>query len=272
MNSTSAMRWALALAVAIILAGLTAPGASAQVDVRGQILFPDGNTPNEVIRFYLTSDDGRVNEYRYSDSNGRFILERLSNRVSYTITVDSDGSSYGSTRYTFMPAYEQVVRLTLNPLPRKPGAPPSATVSAASGYKPVSKAASFYDRGMKEIEKKHYDAAEGLLRQASKADPKYLAPLNDLGVLLMQKKNYAEAEKAFQQALVADPKSVHALLNLGITRIHLAKYEEAADPLREALRLEPGLQAQRLAKRVGGLFVLGQVNSRDAQIQERVNR
>ncbi len=243
MNSTSATRWALALAVAIILAGLTASGASAQVDVRGQILFPDGNTPNEVIRFYLTSDDGRVNEYRYSDSNGRFILERLSNRVSYTITVDSDGSTYGSTRYSFMPAYEQVVRLTLNPSPRKPGAPPSATVSAASGYKPVSKAASFYDRGMKEIEKKHYDAAEGLLRQASKADPKYLAPLNDLGVLLMQKKNYAEAEKVFQQALVADPKSVHALLNLGITRVHLAKYEGAADSLREAPRLEPRLVA-----------------------------
>ncbi len=243
MNSTSAVRWALALAVAISFAGLTAPRASAQVDVRGQILFPDGSTPNEVIRFYLTSDDGRVNEYRYSDSNGRFILERLSNRVSYTITVDSDGSTYGSTRYSFMPAYEQVVRLTLNPLPRKPGAPPSATVSAASGYKPVPRAASFYDRGMKEIEKKHYDAAEGLLRKASEADPKYLAPLNDLGVLLMQKKNYAEAEKAFQQALVADPKSVHALLNLGITRIHLAKYEGAADPLREALRLEPGLVA-----------------------------
>jgi tetratricopeptide (TPR) repeat protein len=243
MNSTGAVRWALASVVTIILAGLTAPRTSAQVDVRGQILFPDGNIPSEAIRFYLSSDDGRVNEYRYSDSNGRFILERLSSRVSYTIVVDSDGSSYGSTSYSFMPAYEQVVRLTLNPLPRKSGVPPSATVSAASGYKPVPKAASFYDRGMKELEKKHYDAAEGLLRQASEADPKYLAPLNDLGVLLMQKKNYTEAEKVFQQALVADPKSVHALLNLGIARIRLAKYEEAAGPLREALRLEPGLVA-----------------------------
>src|SRR5260370_11812276 len=100
MNSTSATRWALALAVAIILAGLTAPGASAQVDVRGQILFPDGNTPNEVIRFYLTSDDGRVNEYRYSDSNGRFILERLSNRVSYPIPQTTHTPPYRPTRHT----------------------------------------------------------------------------------------------------------------------------------------------------------------------------
>src|SRR6266436_3207227 len=138
MNSTSAMRWALALAVAIILAGLTPPGASAQVDVRGQILFPDGNTPNEVIRFYLTSDDGRVNEIRYTDSNGRFVLERLSNRIGYAISVDSDGASYGASRCGFMPAYEQVVRFTLNRLPLKPAVSRS-TISAASGYKPAPK-------------------------------------------------------------------------------------------------------------------------------------
>src|SRR5712664_1409614 len=120
MNQKRLLRFLLVLLSGMSFVGVTAPRATAQVDVRGQILLPDGDLPSENIRFYLTSDDGRVNEYRYTDSSGRFILERLSNRVSYTITVDSDGSSYGSTRYTFMPAYEQVVRLTLNPLPRKP--------------------------------------------------------------------------------------------------------------------------------------------------------
>jgi len=40
-----------------------------------------------------------VNEYCYTDSNGRFILERLINRISYTMTVDTDGQSFATTRY-----------------------------------------------------------------------------------------------------------------------------------------------------------------------------
>ena len=40
-----------------------------------------------------------MNEYRYTDSNGRFILERLNNRISYTMTVDADGQSFGTTHY-----------------------------------------------------------------------------------------------------------------------------------------------------------------------------
>jgi tetratricopeptide (TPR) repeat protein len=197
------------------------------------------------MRFYLTSDDGRVNEIRYTDSNGRFILERLSNRIGYTISVDSDEASYGTSRLQFMPAYEAVVRFTLNPLPSKPTVP-GGTVSAASGYKPEAKAFALYERAMKEIGKKHNDAGERLLREAVAADPKYPAPLNDLGVVLMVKKNYQEAEKVLKQAVEADPKSLHALLNLGITMNHMGKYEDAIAPLREAARLEPGLVAARL--------------------------
>jgi len=224
---------------------LASPRAFAQVDVRGQILLPDGNLPTTPVRFYMTSDDGRVNEIRYTDSNGRFVLERLSNRNGYTLTVDSDGTSFGNSTYTFMPGYEQVVRFTLRPLERKAisGRP---TVSAASGYKPDPKAAALYDQATKEIKKKHQDEGERLLREAIAADSKYPDPLNDLGVVLMVRKNYQEAEKVLQQALEADPKFLHALLNLGITRNHLGKYEEAIEPLREATRLEPRLVAAHL--------------------------
>jgi predicted Zn-dependent protease len=216
------------------------PRVAAQVDVRGQILLPDGNLPNAAMRFYLASDDGRVNEIRYTDSNGRFVLERLSNRIGFTISVDSDGVSYGASRYSFMPAYEQVVRFTLNPLPARPTVP-GYTVSASSGYKPDAKAFALYERAIKEIRKKHNDAGERLLREAIAADPKYAAPLNDLGVLLMGKKNYEEAGNVLKQAVEADPKFLHALLNLGITMNHLGKYEDAIAPLHEAVRLEPGL-------------------------------
>lgn len=245
MEKISIAKFAIIILCTLGSFAFVTPRAAAQVDVRGQIFLPDGNLPSASMRFYLTSDDGRVNEIRYTDSNGRFILERLSNRIGYAIAVDSDGASYGASRYSFMPAYEQVVRFTLNPLPSRT-ITSNATVSVASGYKPDAKVFALYERAIKEIRKKHDDAGERLLREAVAADPKYAAPLNDLGVLLMGKKNYEEAGKVLKQAVEADPKSLHALLNLGITMNHLGKYEDAIGPLREAVRLEPGLVAAHL--------------------------
>jgi tetratricopeptide (TPR) repeat protein len=231
--------------------GFVSPRTHAQVvggntvDVRGQILLPDGNVPTSQIRLYFTRGDGSINDIRYTDSNGRFILERLNPQIGCSISVDSDEKTYGNSRYSFVPGYEQVVRFTLSPLPAKATAS-RPTVSAASAYKPDSKAANLYEQAMKEIKKKHRDEGERLLRDAIAVDPKYPEPLNDLGVVLMVKKKYSEAEKVLQQALEADPKYMHALLNLGITRNHLGKYEGAVEPLREATRLEPRVVAAHL--------------------------
>ena len=134
----------------LFLAFLFAGTALGQVNVRGQILLPDGDLPRENVRFFLTSDDGRINEIRFTDSNGRFILERLSGMVSYTIVVESDGTIYDKTTYSFMPSYEVAPRITLRPLAHavvtsKP------TVSAASGYKPDPKTAELHNAALKEI-------------------------------------------------------------------------------------------------------------------------
>src|SRR5690348_787200 len=123
MENCPMARFAILLLGILAFITLATPRAVAQVDVRGQMILPDGNLPTAVIRFYLNSGDGRVNEIRYTDSSGRFILERLGNRIDYTISVDSDGATYGASRYNFMPAYEQVVRFTLRPLPRKASDP-----------------------------------------------------------------------------------------------------------------------------------------------------
>src|SRR5215471_453735 len=165
MENTRLTRFAVTILCILCTVPFVAPRAVAQVDVRGQILFPDGNLPTAVMRFYLTSDDGRVNEIRYTDSNGRFTLERLSNRIGYSISVDGDGANYSASRYSFMPAYEQVVRFTLNPVAAKP-AVTNSPVSASSGYKADRKAISLYERGMKEVKKGHNDAGETLLRAA----------------------------------------------------------------------------------------------------------
>ncbi len=228
--------------------GLTlAVSTSAQTSVSGQIFLPNGNLPSQPIRFYFTSDNGMVNDYRYTDSNGRFTLESLLNTISYTLTVSGDGSTYGDTVYHLPPLSGRFTRVsvTLSPPPRKPNAP-GYTTSVASAYKPVPQATALYERAMKEVEKRRYDAAEPLLRKAIQSDPKFVAPYNDLGVLLMQQRKYLEAEKILRQAIEVDPKSLHSLLNLGITLNHLGKYADAVPRLREALRVEPGLVAAHL--------------------------
>ena len=79
-----------------------------------------------------------MNEYRYTDSNGRFILERLNNRISYTMTVDSDGQSFGTTQYC---PHIRVEGQTLVALPCPPwsiSVPPckTSTIALVSYWRP----------------------------------------------------------------------------------------------------------------------------------------
>lgn len=216
----------------IALSLLLAMVAGAQTTVRGQVYMPNGELPKNSVRFYLQSGDGRVNEYRYTDSNGRFILERLGAGTTYTMTFESDGTTYETTVREFTPQYESTPRVLLKPFAAKP-APAKTSTDAQE----------MYETAMKELEKNNLEAAEKHLRKALLLDPTFSAALNDLGVLLMQKKNYAEAERILRRAVTLDPASVHALLNLGITLNHLGRYADALEPLRHVLELQPGLVA-----------------------------
>lgn len=226
--------------VGILLFLAVAAGAAAQINVRGQILLPNGDLPSENVRFFLASDDGKVNEYRFTDSNGRFTLERLNGRISYTITVESDGSTHDTTSYNFIPQYEQMVRITLRPLTRKPK-PAGITISSASGYRPNPQAVKAHEAAAREIKNQQFEAAEKHLREAVEADAKFPDALIDLGALLMQQKKFTEAEQFLRQALALDSKSVYALLNLGIALIRQNKFADAIPHLQEAVRLQDGL-------------------------------
>lgn len=227
------------LAAALVL---LATSAAAAQTVRGQILMPGGGLPSESVRFFLQSDDGRLNDYRFTDSNGRFILERLDGMIGYTIRVDGDGARYATTTYSFRPQYQQVIRVILNPIERPLGQPANpGTVSAAASYKPKGEAEKLYKQARELIEKEDIDGAEKLLRRAVAVDAGYFDALNDLGAILVQTANYAEAETVLRQAVKADGKAPVALLNLGVALNHQKEYGEAVAPLREALRLEQGL-------------------------------
>ena len=212
---------------------LTQNGSTANTTttVRGQILMPDGNVPTFNIRFELDGSNG-YHDIRFTDSNGRIVLERLPSDVSFTILVRSDEANWGDTKFKFVPGDNTDARFYLNPLP-------VAKLLKPSEYKPSSEVQSLHDRAIKAFQSSKMDEAEALMRQAMKADPKYVAAFNDLGVMLMRRQRYADAEKVYLEGLQNNPKSVALLENLGTDQVHAAKYDDAITTLRSALRLQP---------------------------------
>jgi Flp pilus assembly protein TadD len=199
--------------------------------VRGQVLLPDGNVPTITIRFDLDGSNG-YHDTRYTDSNGRIVLEHLPSEVTFTILVRSDDVNWGDTEFKFVPGENPVARFYLNPLPK-------ARLVKPSEYKPSAQVQSLHDRGIAAFQSSKPEEAEALLRQAMKADPKYVAAFNDLGVILMRLKKYAAAEQVYLEGLQSNPKSVTLLENLGTDQVHAGKYEEAITTLRAALRMQP---------------------------------
>lgn len=216
-----------------VVAGQASQGntGNGTTTVRGQILLPDGNLPTLPIRFELDGTNG-LHDIRFTDSNGRLILERLPNDTSFTIFVPSDELNWGDTKFTFIPGENSDARFYLKPLVVKKLVKPSE-------YKPTAAVQSLHDRAIKEFQDSKPDEAEALLRQAMKADPKYVAAFNDLGVMLMRRQKYADAEKVYQEGLQSNPKSVTLLENLGTDQVHAGKYDDAIATLRTALHLQP---------------------------------
>jgi tetratricopeptide (TPR) repeat protein len=232
-------------------------GANGTTTVRGQILLPDGNLPSLPIRFELDGSNG-MHDIRFTDSNGRLILERLPNDTSFTIFVPSDELNWGDTKFTFIPGENSDARFYLKPLMVKKLVKPSE-------YKPTPAVQSLHDRAIKDFQNSKPDEAEELLRQAMKADPKYVAAFNDLGVMLMRRQKYADAEKVYQEGLQSNPKSVTLLENLGTDQVHAGKYEEAIITLRTALHLQPARGAAHL-QLGAALFETGRYSEAEAEL------
>ena len=206
-------------------------GGSTNTTVRGQIMMPDGNLPPLPIRFELEGTNG-LHDIRYTDSNGRLILERLPSDTRFTIFVRSDDLNWGDTSFSFIPGENSDARFYLKPLMVKKLVKPSE-------YKPSAQVQSLHDRAITAFQHPKPDEAEALLRQAMKTDPQYVAAFNDLGVMLMRQQKYADAEKVYLQGLQSNPKSVTLMENLGTDQVHAGKYDDAITTLRAELHLQP---------------------------------
>jgi tetratricopeptide (TPR) repeat protein len=236
----------LPIALATLLCVLMASAARAQVNVHGQVMLAGGDLPRNPIGFDISSDDATYHDIRFTDSNGRFILERLNGPMGYTLYFHSDRATYGDTVYKFTPEYTDTPRIYLNAYVPPKTAKPATVSAAAAGNKPDSRAADLHDRGLQAMKDGHTDQALTLFQSAVDADPKYADAYNDLGVVQMRQKNYSAAEQSFRKGLDVDPKSPSLQANLGESLNHQKKYKDAIAPLQESVRLKPDFAGAHL--------------------------
>ena len=154
-------------AIALVALFLAPAPASAQANLRGQIIGPDGKMWAHEVRFMLVSSDGSFQQYYFTDSKGSFVVPGLRTGRTYTLYVDSDGQTYASTRVTFNLENIQYLSVFLEPLAKsKKAIPPSqgVDVSDLSGVPP--EAARSYQEALKRVQAGKLEASVALFEKA----------------------------------------------------------------------------------------------------------
>lgn len=231
-----------------VLLVLSATNAIAQATLRGQIFGPDGKQLLAEVRFQVISSDGSFQQYYFTDSNGRLIVPGLRLGKTYTLVVESDRSTFGSTRVEFN--LENLVYLNVF-LPaleaKKQPRPPTKTVEApVLGRNVPQDAARSYFQALALVEKGKLAEAVRPLEQAIARYDRFSEAYNDLGVVYMKLSRLREAETALRRAVELDAADYRPLANLGIVLVRQEKYSEAIPLLSESLRMHPGLSEAEL--------------------------
>lgn len=214
-----------------------------------QIFMPDGSLPPREIRFTLTNDQGLVETF-FTDSKGRFLMTRrdgLKPDASYTVTIVSDGRSYGTTTYSFRQFGVYYIPIFLNPY-EEPPTKPAATVDVKElDEQAPAEARAAYESAQRALVEGRQDEAVERYQYAIELYPKYFRAMNDLGVLLIRLNKIDAAAKAFEQAIQVAPHVYYPHLNLATIRLRQGKYKEATAILEKLHREHPKLAQVRLS-------------------------
>ncbi len=218
-----------------------------------QFFMPDGSLPTRELRFSLSSNNGRINDTYYTDSKGRFLVTAstgLSPINGFTITVQSDGRSFGTTTYNYKTHGATTIyhlQIFLNPVESETTKPAGVVNLAEFDALAPEAARQEYESGMALLREGKTDQAIVKLKQAIELFPKYFRALNDLGVLYMKQKQNNEAAETFEQAIAIAPRVYYPRLNLGIIRTRQARYKDAIKILEPLHKENPQLSDVSIA-------------------------
>ena len=157
------LRWPGTLCLLILLA---IEAGAIQRGIRGQLFLPNGSPAERTTRFTLSYENGLRQEQYFTDSHGRLAIQQDIN-TPYTITVESDGENYDTTRTTFYPPSSgNYIVINLRPL-ATPRAPVTGVVDASRLDQSIApKAREAYDSALSLLQSQQYEPAINLLTQA----------------------------------------------------------------------------------------------------------
>jgi protein O-GlcNAc transferase len=118
-------------------------------------------------------------------------------------------------------------------------------------------AKTLFVEGLRHIQDKEYEQAEGKLRSALELVPHRISTLTNLSAVLIKLKKYDEAEKVLQDILAIDKTAAQAWLNYGlIEKEKSSNYPRAMEHFDKALEIDPDYPEAWLNKGVA-LYGLG---------------
>src|SRR6266446_885691 len=170
-----------------------------------QVFMPNSSTPTRSLRLIMVRDDGFIDTV-FTDSKGMFSIAtpgaNKTRQVSYTVTVETDNQTYGTTTANFRldPNNPNRTFIFLKPLAvEKQPANGVLDVTNFEGAIP-SKARVAYKRGMAFVSDGNYDSAIESLQEAIRLYPQYVGALNDLGVIFLKLNRLDESALRFRAA------------------------------------------------------------------------
>jgi tetratricopeptide (TPR) repeat protein len=214
-----------------------------------QIFMPDGSQPNQVMRFTMLRDDGRV-ETLFTDSKGKYSMTGdMVKAGNYTVVVETDRQTYDTTTTMFRiirTSDTEYVTVFLRAL-KGAKLPPAKVLDVSALDTDVPEPArAAYQQGMDLIVKQQIEPGIESLKRAVSLHPKYLRALNDLGVVYLKLNRLDEAAETFKLALKVNSRFAYGRLNLGMTLHRQGKHNEAARLLGDLYKensVLPGLRA-----------------------------
>jgi Flp pilus assembly protein TadD len=206
----------------------------AQRGIGGQIFLPNGAPLQKRTRFTITTENGMRVEHYYTDTNGRISIPQFPG--TFTITVESDGETYGTTSVTFdiFSAGKYLV-VSLRPLATAPSNPPGLLNIGEVDRNVSAKAKEAYESATRLLESANYDQAIEPLKRAISLQPDYFSAYNDLGVVYMKLNRLDEAADSLRHAIKINSKIYLPQFNIAVVLNRQGKHKEAAEIL---LRLQ----------------------------------
>jgi tetratricopeptide (TPR) repeat protein len=212
----------------------------AQIGLRGQIFLPNGSPAQKRIRFTLTTDNGIRTELFYTDSNGRIAMPAVSG--PYTITVDSDGETYDTTRASFNSIHAgNYITINLRPLKDAKSNPPGLVDVTDVDREVSPKAKEAYDAALSLLQAGQYEQALEPLKRAVSMQANYFKAYNELGVVYLKLNQLDKAEEALRQAIKINDKIYLPQLNLAVVYNRQGKFKEASGILAKVEKSRPDL-------------------------------